>query len=290
VAGNGGLFGGMTLINVLAGEDFTNDAVALEGFSTTALWAPAGSVDPTLSFVNPKVSVVTSGTNTYVTDWTGLAAVDPVSAVMMHNNVYNEFVLDTVTKSRTDWVMTMPTKRFYVANGSGNNAGRLFQRNFNGNSGSCDDVVVSIYDREERTVQAPGSFSPPPPTQTDAICWEVNIVTFNNTNVFGSKNTANIPTSFQNGWVGINFLTKPDGSLIETVPAGKHRLVGGPSGVFTGTTYVPPVAGSTTTFNGLPVIGFSAITFENGTLTSPQGLIQSQYGGSFTHKQTRSIQ
>jgi hypothetical protein len=282
VAGNGGLFGGMTLINVLAGEDFTNDAVALEGFSTTALWAPAGSVDPTLSFVNPKVSVVTSGTNTYVTDWTGLAAVDPVSAVMMHNNVYNEFVLDTVTKSRTDWVMTMPTKRFYVANGSGNNAGRLFQRNFNGNSGSCDDVVVSVYDREERSVQAPGSFSPPPPTQTDAICWEANVVTFNNTNVFGSKNVANLPTSFQNGWVSMNFLGG-------TVPAGKHQLIGGASTVFNtaaGTTS----ALTSTTFNGLPVIGFSAITFENGVIPNGGGLIQSQYGGSFNHKQTRSIQ
>jgi len=70
VAGNGGLFGGMTLINVLAGEDFSVDATALEGFSTLPLWAPAGSVDPTLSFVNPKVSVVTSGANTFVTDWT----------------------------------------------------------------------------------------------------------------------------------------------------------------------------------------------------------------------------
>ncbi len=283
VAGNGGLFGGMTLINVLAGEDFAVDATALEGFSTLPLWAPAGSVDPTLSFVNPKVSVVTSGANTYVTDWTGLGAVDPVSAVMMHNNVYNEFVLESVTNSRTDWVATMPTKRFYIANGSGNNAGRLFQRNFNGNSGSCDDVAVSIYDREERTVTAPGSFSPPPPTQTDAICWEANVITFNNTNVFASKNLANVPTSFAAGWLGLNFLTA-------TVPAGKHQLVGGASTVFNtaaGTTS----ALTSTTFNGLPVIGFSAITFENGTLPGPTGsLIQSQYGGAFQHKQTRSVQ
>ena len=282
VAGNGGLFGGMTLINVLAGEDFAVDATALEGFSTLPLWAPAGSVDPTLSFVNPKVSVVTSGANTYVTDWTGLGAVDPVSAVMMHNNVYNEFVLESVTNSRTDWVATMPTKRFYIANGSGNNAGRLFQRNFNGNSGSCDDVAVSIYDREERTVTAPGSFSPPPPTQTDAICWEANVITFNNTNVFASKNLANVPTSFAAGWLGLNFVTA-------TVPAGKHQLVGGASTVFNtaaGTTS----ALTSTTFNGLPVIGFSAITFENGVIPNAGGLIQSQYGGSFSHKQTRSVQ
>jgi hypothetical protein len=283
VAGTGGLFGGMTLINVLAGEDFAVDATALEGFSTLPLWAPAGSVDPTLSFVNPKTSVVTAGTNTYVTDWTGLGAVDPVSAVMMHNNVYNEFVLETVTKSRTDWVMTMPTKRFYIANGSGNNAGRLFQRNFNGNSGSCDDVVVTVYDREERGVSTPGTFSPPPPTQTDSICWEANVLTFNSNGVFGSKNVANIPTTFSAGWLGINFLGT-------SVPAGKHQLIGGASTVFNtaaGTTS----ALTSTTFNGLPVIGFAAITFENGTLKDPAGnLVQSQYGGAFTHKQTRSIQ
>jgi len=61
VAGNGGLFGGMTLINVLAGEDFAVDATALEGFSTTALWFSPGSVDPQLGRVNPKTSVVTTG-------------------------------------------------------------------------------------------------------------------------------------------------------------------------------------------------------------------------------------
>jgi hypothetical protein len=281
VAGNGGLFGGMTLINVLAGEDFAVDATALEGFSTLPLWAPPGSVDPTLSFVNPKTSVVTSGATTYVTDWTGLGAVDPVSAVMMHNNVYNEFVLEAVTKSRTDWVATMPTKRFYIATGSGNNAGRLFQRNFNGNSGSCDDVAVSIYDREERTVSAPGSFSPPPPTQTDAICWEANVITFNNTNVFASKNVANVPTTFAAGWMGINFLTA-------TVPTGKHQLVGGTSTVFTGSG--APTTLTSTTFNGLPVVGFAAITFENGVIPNGGGLIQSQYGGAFNHKQTRSVQ
>jgi hypothetical protein len=287
VAGNGGLFGGMTLINVLAGEDFAVDATALEGFSTTALWFSPGSVDPQLGRVNPKTSVVTTGTRTYVTQW-GTAvcatceAVDPVSAVLMHDNVYNEFVLEAVTKSRTDWVLTMPTKRFYIATGSGNNAGRLFQRNFNGNSGSCDDVVVSLYDREERAIRAPGSFSPPPPTQTDGVCWEANVVTFNETNALGSKNGRSLPTTFQNGWMSVNFLGT-------TVPTGKHALAGGPSTVFDTATGVTSAL-ATTTFAGLPVIGFAAITFENGTLTDGAGkLVQSQYGGAFNHKQTRAV-
>ena len=283
VAGAGGLFGSMTLINVLAGEDFAVDATALEGFSTTPLWFSPGSVDPQLALVNPKVSVVTTGTNTYVTDWSATAdAVNPVSAVIMHNNVYNEFFLETATKSGTDWVLTMPTKRFYIATGPGNNAGRLFQRNFNGNSGSCDDVIVTQYDREERTVQNPGSFSPPPPTQTDAICWEANVVTFNNTNVFGSKNNTSISTGFSSGWVGLNMV---GGS---TVPANKHQLIGGASTVFNTSSGTTSLA--STTFSGLPVVGFAAITFNNGTLTSGTSLIQSQYGGNSTHKQTRRIQ
>ena len=60
--------------------------------------------------------------------------------------------------SATDWIVTMPTKRFYTATGSGT-ATKLFQRNFNGVSGSCDDLQLlscysrsHIYDREERTL------------------------------------------------------------------------------------------------------------------------------------------
>ncbi len=48
---------------------------------------------------------------------------------------------------------------------------------------------------------------------------------------------------------------------------------------------------ASTTFNGLPVIGLAAISFNNGTLTTGTGaLLQSNYGGAFNHKATRSIQ
>jgi hypothetical protein len=282
VPGNGGLFGGITLVNVLSGEDVTADAVALQGFSLTSLWAAPGSILPNLQSVNPKTSVVTTGTQTFVTDWTGpnFFTIDPVSAVLMHNNVYNEFVLDTATKSGTDWVLTMPTKFAYY---SGTAVQALFQRNF-GASGACDDVTVTQFDREERTIVSQTSFSPPPPTQTDSICWEANVITFNGSNVFGSKNIANIPTNFQNGWVALNF----NGS---SVPAGRHQLIGGSSTTFDTSTGATGSLGLTT-FNGLPTIGFAAQTFINGTLTGPgiTGLIQSNYGGNFVHKFTRSIQ
>jgi hypothetical protein len=279
VPGTGGLFGSLTLINVLKGTDFGYDPTALDGFSSVALWFPAGDINPNLAKVNPKTSVVVAGSNVLITDWTlSTNTVDPVSAVLMHNNVYNEFVLDATTKSGTDWVVNFPTKNYYY---TGVTVTKLFQSNFTA-TGACDDVVITQYDREERTIISQTTFSPPPPTQTDSLCWETNVISFNSTNVLGSKNVANIPTTFVAGWVALNF----NGS---SVPAGRHQLVGGGSTVFntkTGTTF----GLLTTTFNGLPVIGFGAETFENGTLTSGGVAIQSNYGGNFNHKTTTSVQ
>ncbi len=280
VAGGGGLFGTMTLINVLKGEDFGIDATALNGFSTLPLWFEPADTRPTLANVNPKRSVVVAGTNVFITDWaTSGNAADPVSAVLMHDNVYNEFVVEASTKSGTDWVVTFPTKREYVAVGSGS-ASKLFQSNFN--NGSCDDVVVTQYDREERTIISQTSFSPPPPTQTDALCWEANVLTIGSRTVLGAKNGNSIPTTFSAGWVAMNFRGP-------TVPASRHQLVGGGSTVFN------TVTGGTfgllqTTFNGLPVVGFAAITFENETLSvGPGSAIQSNYGGNFSHKVTTDV-
>jgi hypothetical protein len=202
-------------------------------------------------------------------------------------------VLDAVVKGQTDWVVTMPTKYSYIATGPGNNAGRLFQRNFNGNSGSCDDVVLTSYDREERTVSSPGTFSPPPPTVTDAICWEANVITLNGGNILGSKNLQNIPTSFQNGWAAVAF------PLIGTAgsPTAKHVLYGGASttATITGTTIATGTLAATT-FAGLPVVGFAVQSYNNGVLSVQAGasgalsLVQSNYGVNFNHKTTRVIQ
>ena len=41
----------------------------------------------------------------------------------------------------------------------------------------------------------------------------------------------------------------------------------------------------TATYYGLPVIGFSAITYTNGNI----GGVLSNYGGNFNHKTTRSV-
>ena len=290
VPGNGGLFGGVTLINVLAGEDYSANATALANFSATTLWGAPSSVQPDLTQVNPKTSVVFNNNSVVTTDWSlSSKTVDAVSAVLMHDNVLNEFVLDAVTKSGTDWVVTMPTKKYYY---TANVVTKLFQRNLSA-TGACDDVVLTQYNREEATVTSGVTFSPPAVTPTDSICWEANVITFNNTNVLGSANKANAPSTFSNGWVNLNFplITGP------TNPAANHTLVAsGGNGTFTAalsltTGAVTTTNATTATYTGLPVIGFAAQSFNNGNLSGALSgtLIQSNYGGNFDHRYTRAI-
>jgi hypothetical protein len=270
VAGSGGLFGSASIVNVLKGDDWAVRSVALASFSSTPIWFPWGDVRPNLANVNPKISTVASGGWTISTDWSASGnSVDAVSAVLMHDAFYNEFVLDAVTNSATDWVVTFPTKRFYY---SGSNVVNLFQRNF-GASGACDDILITEHDREARTFVPPGG-NPPPPTVVQSLCWGTSIVSFNGKNALGSVNAIVYQATYANGQARLLF-------NVGSVPLGKHKLFGGASVAYdhrTGGT-ANLVA---TTFNGLPAIGFAATTYENGTL----GGVQSNYGTVLEHRMT----
>jgi len=280
----GGLFGGMTLINVAAGTDFTADAVALDNFwaEGTGSYFNAGSIFPQLADAFPVSTVFGTRGTVVQSDWTSSApnvnpGADAVSAVLMHNAVLNEFVNDTGTRSGTDWVVTMPTKRHYVNVGTGS-APRLFQRNFNTTAGSCDDVSLDLFDREEFRRQ--GGFSPAPPGAVNRICWEANVVTFNGSNVLGSNNVANVPTTFVNGWMRLGFFPGSQGTAHRLVAPAGQSLV---TDQFGGST--PDTVG--VTYFGLPVVGFAVQSFTNGTLpTAGGGTVLSNYGGNFIHKYT----
>ena len=286
----GGLMGGMTLINVESGSDYTEDAVALDNFATgQRLYFNAGDTRPDLTNAVPKTSVVIADFGlVFNSDWTvattpGANAADPVSAVLMHDTVLNEYVLDAATNSGTDWVITMPTKRYYVANGTGN-ATRLFQRNFNKTAGSCDDVSLDIFDREEQTTTTPTDFSPQPEAGVNQLCWEANVVTFNNSKVLGSANVANISTDFEHGWLDIGFFPA---SILNTT---FHLLRNGNT-TFIDPTVTPPfvsTAGPATYF-GLPVVGFAVQSFANGAINVGGVETLSNYGGNFVHKGTRFV-
>jgi hypothetical protein len=290
---SGGLFGGMSLINVADGVDYTEDAVALTSFNNGPLYSAAGLVSPQLTDAFPPVSATFGDEGTTFVQKVGGGLVpvffsnwpnppynkaDPVSAVLMRNQVMNEYVLDATTKSATDWVITFPTKRFYVNAGTGP-ATKLFQRNFNDGAGACDDITLHIYDREEKTTSSPVTFSPPPPVPGVAICWEANVITFNNGNVLDSANLSNINTGNQNGWLNLTFSTSTSAPF--------HSL-GNQTNTFTdfgGNTS----SNVTVTYWGLPLVGFAVQSFTNGTLVVGGTNVLSNYGGNFVHKTTTLV-
>ncbi len=163
-AASGGLEGNATLINVAEGTDYGYDPVALDNFSQlyhpAGIWAAASTILPNATLADP-LSTVFYNNNVVATYWPSAfpryGGVDAVSAVLMHDNVMNDYVLDVATLSGTDWIVTMPTKHWYVpiqdqASGSTPYAGLPpFTTNFW--NGACEKVDVSYWDREEQLIQ-----------------------------------------------------------------------------------------------------------------------------------------
>ena len=303
---SGGLMGMGQLINPGAGASMSYNPVVLDNFylAGTSHYFDTGSQQPSMNDAD-IVSAVKSGTTLKVSSWPAPAKrpVDAVSAVLMHNNVLNEYILDTGTLSKTDWVVTFPTKGDYVAVGSGA-ALPPFQRNFNPAIGlSCDDVNITFWDREERVRgEVPGSppdFSPrntPDSPLTPSLCYEANVVTFNAVGVSGTTvtgllgslnstldistnlNATGTPSLAQNGWARLGFggaLTSPSTntvSLITGLPVGTQ--------------------GVANTYNGLPVTGFNVFSYTNTALKvgSVVSNVPTNYGMGVNHKYTTSIQ
>jgi hypothetical protein len=286
--GTGGLFGSMTLVNPTAAQDVAFEATALDAFNFEDInWTPSGSIWPNLGDVEPKTSVVVDGKKVYITAWPLTSGADPVSAVMMNESVYNEYVLHTETLSKTDWVITFPTKsQYYVLDPTTGirDVQKLFQRDFKA-GGACDDLSIARFDREERRPTSTGDFSPRPPSGTNSLCWEANVVTFGAgaASLLNAKNRVNLGVApYDAGWAKFTFI-QPTGTNTW------HTLVGG------STVYHDLVAGtqttlSTVTYTGLPMIGFAAQQFNNGTLTDGAGRsVWASYVGRIAHRFSKKI-
>lgn len=295
-APTGGLSGTYTLINVQNGADMGGNADAFANFIATANYTDIG--DETYNFTSgDPVSVVVSsqptGATAYEATWA--ANVDAMSATMMHSSVINEYVLDTATVSQTDWVMTFPTKRFYVTTLA---ATTPFTNKFI-STGSCEPISFTFFNREEAGAVASGvDFSPSPPGVSGAnLCWESTVVSVRNgaahmptgatSAVLGSVNAqaVHVLDSFQNGWAQLTFTgTNATTTGIASVAAGSLAF-----NINTGTSSVA----TTQTYLGLPVLGFMARTFFNGTLTCTGAAgatsCQGSYGSLFGHKYLQSI-
>jgi hypothetical protein len=250
------LKGHSTFISVATGKAIDADPTALENFNNTGHVYP-----PSNEF--PNLATGAAGTAWRLNDGNSenfgyFNSVDGVSWLLRAENVINEYT--TGGNASSSWVLTFPTKNFYVdaydSNGSvwngtptGGFSDWFFTKNGSGavvDGKSCDDIAFDTSDREEKRVTGGTDFSPKV-GESAALCYEANVIDFNNTNVFGTGiNHNGIQAVGAAGWMDLSF---------DEAPA--------------------------VTMGGLPVIGFAATVRDSGDATV-------NYGSSAPHAYVRA--
>lgn len=288
---SGGLFGAGGIVNVAQGTFYTYNADAIAGFSKVSLFPDNALPLPTLAQANTGPEDATA----YVFNAAGellrsdyprsgqpSRAIDAVSAVFMASSLLNEYNADSGVGSSTDWVVTFPTKRFYVDNqilgvplGS---PGALPPFTFtfgqqsihNGDAKSCSQVQFLPFDREEgRLFILADGLRTSPPITIPSLCTSVNVINLlsrtappGEPGVLGSQLTTQVSNYAVTGWMrlDLNPLSQP------------HALRASRDG---------------DVYGGLPATGFQAVNYINAH-HSPGVL--ANYSGAFRHRVLRTCE
>lgn len=304
---SGGLFGGGAIVDVQNGTMFSYDARAINGFSDFK----EGNEGNLHSFPGTTLPSLNSGDRTdgrVFTDDGAIAfaefarGVDAVSFVFMHDAIMNEYATGGDLGAASEWVLSFPTKNFYVNGGAPVAPFTSVWDDNDGddiNDGACEPVILdSIWDQEEQEPgvepgeDIPPFVSPRPPEEDPdpdvpfELCFETNIVRFGtplaegeSTEIFGSANFTNVDNEilgFQEGWARIdlfNYRADTDDDDVFDVTLQRDYL-GYPDGV------------QGAWLHGLPVTGFWAFRAQNAFLGDGADVL-ANYGGLFNHKATR---
>ena len=278
-APTGGLYGTASIIDPVNATLIGYDATAVDNFYDTDLaefgdHAQPGTVLPNLN--SPKASVFATFKNGESAEYA--QPIDAVSAVLMKQTIENDYLAADSLKGETNWVVTFPTKRNYVY---GDDSPTVIQAaapftNVWDGAGACETLNYAYWDHEEgeptpaEIEESPLLPSPLPPMGVEVpvgsfLCYETNIVKINGKDVLGGERpegaghlNLNLPAAFEKGWLQFSFNNVANSLLSEDDVE----------------TY------------GLPVIGFSAVTVQNG-FTGQAGAI-ANFGTAFQHKATTS--
>lgn len=157
-----------------------------------------------------------------------------LSTAILRSAVVNEYLTDSTVNAGTDWVLSMPTRRYHVA-GRGTNYGAASDNNGYSSSELIDGITGGVtgpfatgsyvtfasngrsacvatgssptyYNREEQTSGGSGAVISPGTPSKYSLCGEVNVLSWNNTGatsaVLGATlSMANSSTgSYNAGW------------------------------------------------------------------------------------------
>jgi hypothetical protein len=266
------LKGHVMYLNTANGTAIDAKPTHIEDFQTDThiMYAPGdvypdlrdGGTPSGLLFVNG----LNNGSTVQLGPYVG-ASEDAVSDMLSATSVINEFATGGVAS--TSWVVTFPTKHHYT-DSYNSTVGTVtsgtptipftewFAGTGSNNSNpsvagkSCDNISMTMYNREEGTVVEVGDtqFSPRPPAgESVSLCYEANVIDFNASSVFGAgTNRLSLDTSAVGGagWAELSFVE------------------------------------ANQTIAGLPVIGFAAQVRTSGDLTT-------NYGSAIEHTYVRPL-
>ncbi len=212
---SGGVYGHAEIIDVANGTNISYDATAIDQFYTDIsapgfLHSAPNSARPNLTdadngeFAKVVTQIFNSDTNMIETVEervpVGLPTPDAMSLILTKASIMNEFNTDPALAGASEWVLTFPTKRFYVDIGpplfSATTALPPFGMNFRNNGRSCISVEASILDRDSRLIFSPPPSGVLPPHYTPSaeeyyanspkICGSANVIAWNQSNaLFG---------------------------------------------------------------------------------------------------------
>ncbi len=281
----GGLYGSGAIVDVGQGTFFAYNAIALEGFTDEVpVDDLTDATQPSLDQAHSSESPATARAYVPVDDVGNVAldydnGIDAVSAVFMTPSISNEFLTDASLGANTDWVVTFPTKRFYVDDNRYRRApSDPFVEDFHDPGQSNITFGVTEYDREELQTPPPYCVCNGPPGPINEFGYEVNVFGFIDdatpgtpSGVLGSHLSFFFQTDFQTE-VGAHLPRSSTGwGLIDLFSGdGAHFMPGGTLST-----------GEAATIHGEPAVGFMVYNVVNA---NAQPGVLGNYGGVFAHR------
>jgi len=306
---SGGLFGGAAVINVNQGTMYSYDAKAINGYADSIDANDFLHTEP--GFTTPNLNSGDIGTG-YVfldnggnTSWSFNRGVDAVSYVFMHDSIMNEYTTQASVGADTEWVVTFPTKHFYVYPDTSDSDDvlapftSLWDDDEDNPNTACEVILLdTIWDRNEGIPgeeiptgnPIPPIVSPaPPPTPGPVspivpftLCYETNVIAFgadggdilDSTNIHTIDNGTEFFTS-DHGWARLQL-------DVYDWDADANGIVECGVGTDGSECFARDALGN---LEGLPVTGFAVMRFANSFLGNGADVL-ANYGGTFQHKAT----
>ena len=267
----GGLYGAAGIVDVALGTLYAYDAIAIDGFSDVTQHTGPGDPKPNLSNAitdsahDLATAYVPIGNTMIKADYTAsTAGIDAVSAVLMADHLYNEFDTEAGVGAATDWLVTFPTKHFYVDPGIVDTYALPFEQLFDG--ASCHTIAADPFDREGFAPNSGFACGLPPVTGGTYLCYEADVLPIamhagGPSKALGSR-LSNPPFIS----CGVELVFPPAGQMAMGFPDTQEQMRPAASGV---------------AFNGLPAIGFAAINYINANVTPG---VLSNYSAAYPHR------